>query len=110
MSDDRMIEQITEQLDAGVERLDGATRSRLTQARHRALAARHRPRWILPAAGGAVLASIVAVMVWMGRTPDVTPGYSVSDFEMLTSSDSIELYRDVEFLQWLDEKEGTSVI
>jgi len=110
MSDEKLIEQITERLDTSIERLDGATRSRLTQARHRALAARHRNSWIFPAAGSAVLASVITAMVWLGHTPDVKPTYSATDFEMLTSSDSMELYQNVEFLQWLDAQEGNGVI
>lgn len=105
MNDDELIKRITGELEAGSEQLDGATRSRLTQARHRALAARHRPVWIWPAAGGAVLASVVAVTVWMGgQAPERVDLNAANDFEMLTQGDSLELYQDVEFLQWLEEE------
>lgn len=110
MNDDELTKRITDQLDAGSERLDGATRSQLTQARHRALAARHRKVWIWPAAGGAVLASLVAVMVWTGRGPAINELNSANDFEMLTESDGIELYQEMEFLQWLEEEESNGVV
>jgi len=111
MNDDELTKHITSQLDAGMERLDGATRSQLTQARHRALTARHhRPLWIWPAAGSALLASIVAVTIWMGRASDAGDPFSVNDFEMLTNSDDIELYQDLEFMQWLDEAESNGVV
>lgn len=104
MNDDELTKRITGQLDAASEHLDGATRSRLTQARHRALASRHRAVWIWPAAGGAVLASLVAVTVWMGRAPDLNELNAASDFELLTESDGIDLYQEMEFLQWLEEE------
>lgn len=109
MNDDELIKRITGQLDAGNERLDGATRSRLTQARHRAIASRHRAVWRWPAVGGALLASLVAVMVWLGRAPEVADPYAANDFEMLTESDSIELYQEMEFLQWLEEEQNDVV-
>lgn len=110
MNDEDLIKRITDKLDAGSERLDGATRSRLTQARHRALASRHRAVWIWPAAGSAVLASVVAVTVWLGHAPEAIDLNGINDFEILTESDSIELYQEMEFLQWLEEEESNGVV
>lgn len=110
MNDDELIGRITGQLEAGVGRLDGATRSRLTQARHRALAARHRPAWAWPALGGAVLASLVTVMVWLGRPPAAPEPLAAVDFELLMEGDSVELYQEMEFLQWLEETQDNGVV
>ncbi|HEY0721846.1 MAG TPA: DUF3619 family protein [Gammaproteobacteria bacterium] len=114
MNDHELIERITLQLDEGVARLDGATRSRLTQARHRALATRHRRVWIWPAAGGALLATLVGITLWLGHAPSPAPTHSAplatTDFQLLTDSDSIELYQELDFLEWLEETEGGGVV
>ncbi len=114
MNDNELIGRITAQLDEGVATLDGATRSRLTQARYRALATRHRRIWIWPAAGGALLASLLGISVWLGQAPSPAPVHSAplasTDFQLLTDSDSIELYQEIEFLEWLEETGGDGVV
>lgn len=105
--DDRqMIEQVRAALDDGVAQLDGATRSRLAQARARALQPQHTAwRWWLPA-GGAVFASVLATALWLGQ-PASLPGNgfdSVTDFELLTAAEPLELYEQLDFYQWLEEE------
>jgi hypothetical protein len=88
-----------------VERLDARTRSKLTQARNRALdevkqgAARR--RWVWAPAGGFALAAVIAVgvVLWPGRGPQ--PDAAVEDLEIAADSD---LLKDVEFYAWLDEQ------
>ena len=87
-----------------VERLDAGTRSKLTQARNRALdevkqgATR---RWIWAPAGGFAVAAVIAVgvVLWPGRGPQ--PEAAVEDLEIAAESD---LLQDVEFYAWLDEQ------
>lgn len=105
--DDRqLIEQVRAALDDGVAKLDGATRSRLAQARAQALEPRRSPlRWWLPA-GGAVFASVLAAALWLGQ-PAPLPGNgfdSVTDFELLTAAEPLELYEQLDFYQWLEEE------
>lgn len=96
--------------DESLERIDGATRSRLTQARHAALAELERPRarlasW-LPAAALAG-AAVLAVVLWLqpGRpgqpSAPVLAGSAVEDLELLTAGDDLDmLEEDVEFYAW----------
>ena len=92
-----------------VERLDARTRSKLTQARNRALdevrkgAARR--RWIWAPAGGFALAAVVAVGVVLGpgRAQPPSPA-ALEDLEIVADSDNLELLQDVEFYAWLDEQ------
>jgi hypothetical protein len=85
------------------DRLDGRTRSRLTQARHAALAVAQQRRmalpWLLPA-GATAAAAIVAVLVARGPEPEQQT--AVDELDIVTAEDSLEFYRDVEFYAWLD--------
>jgi len=97
--------------DASVNRLDAATQSRLTRARHAALAELERPR---PRLGGwlpvAALAgaAIVAVALWLqpgapGQPPEA-PGlasFAGEDLELLTAGDDLDMLdEDIEFYAW----------
>jgi hypothetical protein len=102
--------------DDSVERLDGRTRSRLTQARHAALdelrAPRH--RWFgfrLPAAGLATIAlAAVMLVTWSGlRQPNVPGGgLPLDDFDIVADSDNLEMLQDVEFYAWLEDGPQTA--
>lgn len=99
--------------DDSVERLDGATLSRLNQARHKALEeldsaqGAHAGRWRYSlwgarAAGVAVVA-VVAVIVMRGPQGVDDADFTASDFEMLIESESLEMYDDLEFFSLLEE-------
>ena len=94
--------------DGSVERLDGATLSRLNQGRQKALAELGRPgvvhwgRWA-PAVGVAAVAAVAVVM--MNGAPVEVPAegpVTASDFEMLLETDSLEMLEDLEFFSLLD--------
>ena len=106
----------SELLQQSAEQLDGATRSRLTQARHAALdAIQQRQRkgmrwyWLLPATGAA--AAVVAVLLLPPPQQVATavpsgsmapPMVVIDAMEIVTAEDSLEFYRDVDFYTWLD--------
>lgn len=92
-----------------VERLDAGTRSKLTQARNRALhevkkGALHR-RWIWAPAGGVALAAIVAVVLSSGglRSPPETGALALEDIDIVADSENFEMLQDVEFYMWLED-------
>lgn len=103
--------------DASVAGIDGSTRSKLTQARHRALAeAAARPRlragWV--PVGAVAAAAVLAVALSVGREPVTTPGALPllaaapgEVFDLLAAVDDLDLLaEDVEFYAWaagLDE-------
>lgn len=98
-----------ELLRDSVDNLDAATRSRLTQARHAALAARNaRPAWRdvrVLAPGGAVAAvALVAVLLWSGpaHRPINDSRSVLDDVELLADSDGYELSQepDLDFIEW----------
>jgi hypothetical protein len=101
-----------EVLEESVGRLDGRTRSRLTQARHAALASAERPardwwRSYLPAGAGAA-AAVLAVVMWTARPPDVAApsaqnGSALEDIDLLADGEAPDFVADVddlEFYEW----------
>ena len=118
--DDRAEQQFADQvrvvLEQRCQQLDGATRSRLHTIRHHALAQRQARRRspLLRPFGGLATAGVLGVTVLL-LLPGVSPlqnlfhqagadaGTPVEDIDLLTSSDSLELFEDYEFYQWLAE-------
>jgi hypothetical protein len=112
-------------LQESAEGLDGRTRSRLTQARHAALAAAARPsgplawlaarlgrpsagRWQRWAPAGALAASVLAVALLVARVPG-TPGVVAratagDELELLADTDALALAQepevDYDFYEW----------
>jgi hypothetical protein len=98
MSDRTPFEKRTQEiLEESTARLDGRTRSRLTQARHAALAALERParypawRNYLPA-GAAAAVAVLAVVLWSG--PNGSESMPVA--QSTSPVDDLELLADVE--------------
>lgn len=98
-----------ELFDQSVERIDAPTQSRLTQARHAALAELERPavharRW-LPA-GALAAAAVLAVALWTGPGTRVGPQpalatASAEDLELLAFGDDLNMLgEDAEFYAW----------
>ena len=101
---------IRRQLDRSCDALDGQTLSRLNRIRHAALERKQAraSRLLLPF-GGFVTACVLVLSVTLfapGTAPDPDAVASpLEDIEILTTSDSLELYEDYEFYQWLEENE-----
>jgi hypothetical protein len=97
--------------DDSVAGLDGATRSRLTQARHRALAERKSARrtgwrWSLIPAGALAATALVAWLT-IGQAPVGEPVQSeaLADLEILLGEEDIEMLdEELEFYGWLEEQ------
>lgn len=98
--------------DASVTELDGATRSRLCQARHAAVAsAQRRPRavWWMPAAATAALAAVVALILPDLRPQPVPSEASLAatdDLTLLMNEESLDLLEEMEFYAWLTETDA----
>jgi hypothetical protein len=97
-----------EVLDDSAGRIDGRTRSRLTQARHAALAqleqpARHWWRAYVPA-GAAAAVAVLAVVIWSG--PNQPVASPVEDMEILADADAPDFAEDVEDLEFYEWAAG----
>jgi hypothetical protein len=100
-----------ELLEESAGRLDGRTRSRLTQARHAALAQLEKPArgaWQSYFPAGAGAAAILAVVFWMAQSPDqpgAVPGTggALEDIDLLADADAPDFVvdgEDLEFYEW----------
>jgi negative regulator of sigma E activity len=100
-----------EVLEESVARLDGRTRSRLTQARHAALAQLDQParqwwRSYVPA-GAAAAAAVLAVMLYVQPgaviEPRLAAAPSSDDMDILADAEAPDFTEDtdeVEFYEW----------
>jgi Protein of unknown function (DUF3619) len=102
-------------LDESLARIDARTRSRLNQARHAALEAAQAPprrAWhsfaLMPAAGAAAAALLVAVMLWHREPTSVEPALfeahaaTAEDLDLLADKDALDLMEgwDGPFYEW----------
>jgi anti-sigma-K factor RskA len=103
-------------LEDSVSRLDGRTRSRLTQARYAALEQGRRSQrlwWRAFAPAGAVAAAaVLAIALWVGR-PGLDAPLSASqpfdDLELLADNDAFDLAEDsvdLDFYEWAAAEAG----
>ena len=112
-SEKQFVDDVVKRLRQADETLDADVRRRLRQARETALEplsdsdTRSRRNWWLPGlAMASVLALVVTVLV--SQTSTVMPGSGPDVLEIVASSDSLELYRDIEFYQWLAEQQASA--
>ena len=100
-------------LEESLSRIDGRIRSRLNQARHAALeaAGARRPAWwrsltLMPTAGAAAAALLVAVVLWhrqpSGEPPVLEAQHAAEDMDLLADSEALELLDgwDGPFYEW----------
>jgi hypothetical protein len=102
-----------EAFDRSAAELDAATRSRLTQARYRALEElpksgkrRGWQSWLIPA-GAVAAAALVAVLLLQPTGPATDAGLqravALGDLEILLGEEDLEMYdEEIEFYAWLE--------
>jgi hypothetical protein len=111
---DPLEQRSRELFDDSVERLDARTRSRLNQARQRALAEMNqgstRRFWLGAPLGGLAAAALIAlILIRPGAEAPSTEngGAMLDDFDIVADADNFELIQDVEFYSWLaDQSDG----
>lgn len=110
---DPLEERSRELFDNSVERLDAQTRSRLNQARQRALAEINkgstRRYWLGAPLGGLAAAALVALILIRtgGESPNAeNSNVLLDDFDIVADADNFELIQDVEFYSWLADQDN----
>ena len=116
MSDEKKIGELERRtkrvFDDSVAALDAATRSRLTQARQRALDERTSMRnrgWrspLMPAGAVAATALVAWLVVWQSPpASDAVSGTPLADLEILLGEEDLEMLdEELEFYGWLEEQ------
>ncbi len=96
--------------DDSVERLDATALSGLNQGRHAALeqlaSGSSKAAWMrwVPA-GGVAAAALITMIVMRGPEIENMPVEVASDFEILLQGESLEMFEDLEFYNWMDVAE-----
>ena len=110
------LDKVRSELDRSCDRLDGYTQSRLNSIRHAAVEhGRKRPgRALLAPFGGFVTACVLVLVVTLflqqqdRPVPAVPDNRSaIEDLDILTSTESLEFFENLEFYQWLEENEAS---
>ena len=108
MSQDKeqqFIQNVKAGLDRSLQELDAVTRSRIKAARRTALEhAQSRPAWLgrKPLILATAMSAVLAVSVWLLQKPGNGNSLPLDDLPLLSASEDFELYRDLEFYQWLE--------
>lgn len=119
LADSEWTKSVRKTLDDSAAQVDGHVRDRLLQARREAVREasvrqshrRRGNRWLVPAGGFAALLMAVIVSFVISTGPSDNPSTidqsaiaSTEDFPLLTSPESLELYEELDFYQWLEEE------
>lgn len=107
------IAQAREGLEQHLAHTPAHVASRLSAARHKALdsrARRRQPLWF-PVMATAALVAVVVSGTWFAQAPApqavMLSGLEqhVGDFDMLAQGDDLELYAEMDFYLWLEQRE-----
>ncbi len=100
-------ENIRQSLDYSVDALDANTLSKIRQIRAQAIEKASVPRrnqWRGVLVGSLATACVIVLAVMMlFNTPTSIEPLPVDDLELISSSDNLELFEDLEFYEWLEE-------
>ncbi len=117
MNDEQsFLNNIRQALDNRTDQLDADISRQLRLARSRALESYQEKHSYWKPAGGFALATMLlaAIGVWQfgGQESGIERGNAMAqameDLELIATSDSLQLYEDLEFYQWLDVIEGNA--
>lgn len=114
MNDEQsFIHNISQTLDSSVEQLDADISRRLRLARAKAVESYTAKYSFWKPAAGFALASmlLVTIGVWQFAGHESVQSvtalpHAMEDFELIAASDSLQLYENLEFYQWLEVING----
>ena len=106
--------KVKDLLDEGVEDLNSQTRQRLEHVRMSALRAAGEKysglftplRWTMVGGFSTAMMAAAAFFFWQHTPPGELPVREVDDFEIITSSDHIDFYQNLDFYRWLAIEEN----
>ena len=98
----KLLSNIQKDLDKFHDELDVDTLRQLQLVRDNALKQKRRSPWLLPSLTTAMAGVIALVFVLQFVSPNIVETTTFDDISLLSSSDELELYEDIEFLYWLE--------
>ncbi|MBM2830197.1 MAG: hypothetical protein HW411_987 [Gammaproteobacteria bacterium] len=103
----KFIDAVKVGFEQSVRDLDAGMLSKLTQARHNALAGESQKsrNWIFIPAGVVATACLALLIYSLASKPSAERAMTADDIELISSSDSLELYEELEFYEWLEDYE-----
>lgn len=109
------LKKVRNRLDSGLEQLDPSITKRLRESRRQALdVAEKRPfslvnmPRLIPISGFATLAIVaVAASLWFSMRSQAVSSKAAEEIEVLTTQGNLEMYKDLEFYQWLAQTHET---
>lgn len=103
------LETINKQLDQRVEEIDDPTKDALRRIRRSAIAqatdrSTSRWQWLQPVPIMATisLVLVISLSLRLTMTSSMHPTPALEDIPLLTASDDIEFYNDLEFYRWIE--------
>lgn len=110
-TDEKMIRKIRDALNEAP--TEQSTRRQLAGIRKQVLeqADATEPLWWLPIAKPLLIAATIGFLALViilrieSPAPDLQPDLTVADFEMLSGSDELEMFENLEFYLWLEEQQ-----
>ena len=102
----QFIQEVKAGLDRTLQELDPVTQARIKAARMTALEnARYQPGWLRRnrVVVATAMSALLAVSVWLIQKPASNgSNLPLDDLPLLTATEDFELYRELEFYQWLE--------
>lgn len=105
-ADQAWLQKTLASLDTQEQSIDYVTRTKLSAARARALDAGSRFEWFSARTAAAAVSLSVGAVVLVNLSPDTpesTPLMASQDLPILSSSEELEFYQSLEFLEWMDD-------
>ncbi len=104
--EDKLTENIKQTLNDSAESIDANTLSRVRQIRAQAVARaeirQHSWSGVMTGALATSCVMVFTIMILL-RSPTPIENLPVDDLDLISSSESLELYEDLEFYEWLAE-------
>ena len=97
-----------QRLDKSVDATDEETSSRLRQIRYQALNKKaDKNIWLTTYSAFAATAAVLVltITVWLTQAPTINDELVLEDISILTSTEELDFYQQLEFYNWLDDEQ-----
>jgi hypothetical protein len=112
--DTAFAERMRKLLDESAAWPDAQTRMRLRSIRLKAIEVAEQPlpwylrfpRWVTAGGLATAMVLVMAVSLWIAAGRNTLPVDQVEDLDILTNTEQLELYKDLDFYRWLESTDN----